>query len=102
MDQGYFSDGFEGIEEPFVEVENVTSFTEAITFLSFFQGQTLIYLQDLKDIKSKLQPACWCCPMSPHHQKQVKEAEREANRLFEKLRAKLTEFMNASRGIRYL
>lgn len=100
MDQSYFSEGFEVIEEPFVEAENVTSFTEAITFLSFFQAQTLTYLQDLKDIKQKLRYTGF--PMLPYQQKQVKEAEKEANRLFEKLRAKLTNFMNASKGIRYL
>ena len=83
------------------EEEKFATLAEAIVFLSLFQMQALTYLQDLRDMEQ-----CLChhqpCLASLFQRRHMKDAEKEANHLFEKLRAKLTTFMNTHRGIRFL
>ena len=74
------------------------SLEEAKSFLHLYLVQVLAYLNDLRDIEQQLRGGGGRRRRHRHHQ--VKEAEKEANRLFEKLRAKLCSFMAQGNGLK--
>ena len=81
------------------DTDTFISLEEALAFLNLYHAQVVTYLQELRDIEKQVP----CCSKQIPFYQQVKlrETEKDANRIFEKLRHKLYTFMSQGPGIKF-